>query len=51
METRHAVAYALIIGLIVAPILIAMFLRRARRRDRKEAERPIRISRGKRSPD
>jgi hypothetical protein len=51
MEMRHAVAYALIFGLVVAPILIAMFLRRARRRDRKEAERPIRISRGKRSRD
>jgi hypothetical protein len=51
MDTRHLVAYALIFGLIVAPILIAMFLRRARRRDKREAERPIRISRGKRSRD
>jgi hypothetical protein len=48
METRHAVAYALILGLVVAPILIILFLRRTRRRDRHDAERPIRITKRKR---
>lgn len=48
METRHVVAYALIFGLVVAPVLIMFFLRRTRRRDRQDAARPIRITKRKR---
>ncbi len=51
METRHLVAYALILGLLVVPFIIARVLRRAGRRERREAERPIRITRNKRNSD
>ena len=51
METRHAVAYALIFGLILAPIIVVLLLRRTRRRDRRDASRPIRITKGKRPRD
>jgi hypothetical protein len=45
MDTRHIVAYALLAALLVAPFLIVRFTRRAARRERKAAERPIRITR------
>lgn len=44
MDTRHAVAYALILGLIVAPMLIIWVLKRRARSDRREARRPIRLT-------
>ena len=44
MDTRHALAYALIALLIVAPFVILRWTRRAARRERREANRPIRIT-------
>lgn len=47
MDTRHLVAYALIAAILVAPFIIRYFIRRTDRRDRQEAERPIRITKDK----
>ena len=51
METRRLIAYALILALLVAPFIVRYVVRRGARRDRKDAERPIRITRNKRSRD
>lgn len=47
METRQLIAYALILAIVVAPFVVRHFVRRGARRERKEAERPIRITRNK----
>ena len=50
VETRHLIAYALIIAVIAVPMVVIHLLRRAAWKGRREAERPIRITKGGR-PD
>jgi hypothetical protein len=44
METRQLIAYALIIAIVAAPLIVRHFVRRTARRDRREADRPIHIT-------
>ena len=51
MDTRRAIAYILILALIVAGGIVLWAVKRRARVDRREAQRPIRITRKKRPDD
>jgi uncharacterized membrane-anchored protein YhcB (DUF1043 family) len=51
MDTRHAVAYGLIAALLIGAVVAMRLLRRAARRERREAQRPIHITRDEPSDD
>jgi cytochrome c oxidase assembly factor CtaG len=49
MNDRQLIAYAMVAALIVAGVVIVLLLRRASRRERREAGRPIQLTRKKKS--
>jgi hypothetical protein len=51
LETRHAIAYALLAALLIGPLIVLLVVRRSARRDRRDARRPIQITRKKKLDD
>jgi hypothetical protein len=51
MDTRHIIAYGMILGLLLAASAVAWVIRRKARVERREAQRPIRITRKKQAGD
>ncbi len=51
MDTRHALAYGLIIALVLGLVVIVRFTRRAASRARRDANRPIRITKDQSARD
>ncbi len=49
VEMRHLIAYALIFAVIAVPMVVIHLLRRAAWKGRREAARPIRITKDTRS--
>lgn len=47
MNDRQLIAYAILAALLAAGIAIVLLLRRATRRERREAGRPIQLTRRK----
>ncbi len=51
VESRHLIAYGLILGILLLPVFVLYRMKRAARRERHDAERPIRITRDRKKRD